>query len=211
MLNNSREHRCSRTLVSRQKIRERAAIILCALFLVVFLNLPGMTTYGLLAATVRGVPIDKTTAWFISGIISLLVVAIIALLTPSRASILTRYAVFCAAIGSGILLTHLVTDSRYPSNMMSMYFAKDATAIWGDNRGPGYRATRSDIKEVQTLLQRLDYSPGEIDGVLGRRTQEAIIDFQRHRNIPVNPNYSAKLLQDLKHSVDGVAVSEFGR
>jgi len=60
-------------------------------------------------------------------------------------------------------------------------------------------------------LQRLNYSTGEIDGVLGRRTQEAIIDFQRHRNIPVNPNYSAKLLQDLKQSVDGVVVSEFGR
>jgi len=39
------------------------------------------------------------------------------------------------------------------------------------------------VAQVQTALHRLGFNPGPIDGVMGPRTQRAIRDFQRSRNL----------------------------
>jgi len=211
MLNDSREHRHSRTLLRRKKTKERIAFVLVALMLFVFFNLPGMAVYTVLAAGVSGVPTDKTTAWIVSIIISLLVLAFFTFLTPSRGSVVLRYAVFCGALGSGILLMHMVSFKGYPTNLASMYFAHDTQLNLGHTSNAGYKPTRAEVHELQQLLQQLGYSLGASDGLLGARTKEAIRDFQRHRNLPVNTEYSPQLLDDLKRSARGVIVTEFDR
>ena len=37
----------------------------------------------------------------------------------------------------------------------------------------------TDVMEIQSLLQRLGFDPGPLDGIFGRRTQQAVIAFQR--------------------------------
>lgn len=47
---------------------------------------------------------------------------------------------------------------------------------------PGARG--SAVRFIQSLLQRLNFAPGPIDGIFGADTQAAVIAFQASRNIP---------------------------
>lgn len=44
------------------------------------------------------------------------------------------------------------------------------------SRGP-------DIMEIQALLKKIGYNPGPIDGILGRQTRQAVINFQRNNEL----------------------------
>jgi len=44
------------------------------------------------------------------------------------------------------------------------------------SRGP-------DVMEIQSLLSRIGYNPGVIDGIFGQQTQGAVISFQRDNNL----------------------------
>jgi g-D-glutamyl-meso-diaminopimelate peptidase len=41
----------------------------------------------------------------------------------------------------------------------------------------------SDVMEIQSLLKKIGYDPGPIDGIFGRRTQQAIIQFQKDNGL----------------------------
>jgi lytic murein transglycosylase len=58
--------------------------------------------------------------------------------------------------------------------------------------------SRIERKELQTLLQRRGYQIGNIDGVLGTKTREAIADFQERAGMKRDGRAGQKVLQALK-------------
>lgn len=63
--------------------------------------------------------------------------------------------------------------------------------------------SREDILEVQHLLEYLGHDPGEVDGVAGRRTREAVRRFQKTAGLPVDGFLSPGLLEILRESAGG--------
>jgi lytic murein transglycosylase len=58
--------------------------------------------------------------------------------------------------------------------------------------------SRVERKELQTLLQQRGYPIGNIDGVLGTKTREAIADFQERAGLKRDGRAGQKVLQALK-------------
>ena len=58
------------------------------------------------------------------------------------------------------------------------------------------------VEEIQRTLQQLEYNPGPIDGLMGRKTATAISAFQEEHNIPVDGLPSAELLAILSEYQD---------
>ncbi len=56
---------------------------------------------------------------------------------------------------------------------------------------------RAAVRRVQTGLAELAYSPGEISGELNRQTRDAIMAFERDRNLPQTGEISDALLAEL--------------
>lgn len=56
---------------------------------------------------------------------------------------------------------------------------------------------RAAIRRVQTGLAELAYNPGEINGELTAQTRDAILSFQRDRNLPQTGDVSDQLLAEL--------------
>ena len=61
------------------------------------------------------------------------------------------------------------------------------------------------IINLQRLLAKLDLSPGPADGVLGRKTVEAIKLYQRFAGLPVDGKPTSDLLKDLRQVVGAMA------
>ena len=59
-------------------------------------------------------------------------------------------------------------------------------------------ATQPQIAEMQRLLERLGYAPGPADGRMTSRTAEAIRQFERANELPVNGEASVSLLRQLR-------------
>lgn len=57
--------------------------------------------------------------------------------------------------------------------------------------------TRAQVRRVQTGLAELAYSPGKINGELTRQTRDAIMAFERDRNLPQTGEISDALLAEL--------------
>jgi TPR repeat protein len=57
---------------------------------------------------------------------------------------------------------------------------------------------RNAVAEIQRLLARLDFDPGPADGVIGRKTNRAIADYQRMAGMTVDGAPSAMLLEELR-------------
>lgn len=57
--------------------------------------------------------------------------------------------------------------------------------------------TRATVRRVQTGLAELAYSPGEITGELTSQTRNAILAFQRDRNLPQTGEISDALVAEL--------------
>jgi putative peptidoglycan binding protein len=63
------------------------------------------------------------------------------------------------------------------------------------------------IREAQRALGELGYRPGPIDGVVGRRTQGALMRYQRSERIPVTGYLDAETMVrlDIHERVSGPA------
>ncbi len=72
-----------------------------------------------------------------------------------------------------------------------------ATSASGDDR----QLSAGEIADIQRLLGRLDIAPGESDGVLGKRTVDAIMMYQRFAGLPIDGRPTATLLNDLRQVV----------
>jgi peptidoglycan hydrolase-like protein with peptidoglycan-binding domain len=57
--------------------------------------------------------------------------------------------------------------------------------------------TRARVRRVQTGLAELAYSPGEINGEMTRQTRDAILAFQRDRNLPQTGEINDALVAEL--------------
>ena len=62
------------------------------------------------------------------------------------------------------------------------------------------RVSTEDIKQMQSLLNRLGFSAGTPDGKVGPMTRNAIRDFQRSQGIPTDAFPSASLLATLRRA-----------
>jgi len=58
--------------------------------------------------------------------------------------------------------------------------------------------TRSEVRELQALLNRLGYGTGGIDGKIGSQTRSAIRGFQQRQGLPPDGYASSSLLEKLK-------------
>lgn len=66
-------------------------------------------------------------------------------------------------------------------------------------RQPGRAmVTRSSVTWVQSMLARLGYRPGPVDGIMGQRTRAAIRAFQRDENRPADGTISTGLIEALQ-------------
>ena len=70
---------------------------------------------------------------------------------------------------------------------------------------PALAAQEVDVTRVQALLTELGYSPGPVDGRMGRRTAAAISDFQRREGLPVDGRPTSGLLAALESRAAGTA------
>ena len=68
---------------------------------------------------------------------------------------------------------------------------------------PATAAQELDVRRMQTLLSELGYSPGPVDGVMGRRTAAAISDFQRREGLAVDGRPTSGLLAALESRAAG--------
>ncbi|MDJ0956268.1 MAG: peptidoglycan-binding domain-containing protein [Arenicellales bacterium] len=57
------------------------------------------------------------------------------------------------------------------------------------------------VRDVQTLLVRLNYDPGPVDGLFGQRTRRAIEYYQRDEGLSITGELSEKLVASLNRSV----------
>ena len=79
--------------------------------------------------------------------------------------------------------------------------AQAATRQSTDETAPARKegpVSRRTIAEIQRLLARLDFAPGTADGVLGRKTVQAISAYQGMAGITVDGKPSAALLDELR-------------
>jgi lytic murein transglycosylase len=58
--------------------------------------------------------------------------------------------------------------------------------------------SRAGRRELQTLLTRRGYDVGPPDGAVGKKTRDAIADFQQKNGMPVNGRASQKVLEALR-------------
>jgi hypothetical protein len=71
-----------------------------------------------------------------------------------------------------------------------------AGAAWKPKDDP--RASRTWVADIQRALTRLQYRPGPADGVAGRKTRQAIRQFQNHQGLVPDGLPTVELLKRLK-------------
>ncbi len=57
---------------------------------------------------------------------------------------------------------------------------------------------RNDVGKAQAMLMKLGYDPGSSDGLMGPRTRDAILQYQRSAGLEQNGNVNATLLKSLE-------------
>lgn len=57
------------------------------------------------------------------------------------------------------------------------------------------------VQEAQSMLTKLGYNPGPADGVAGKKTRQAVRDFQKKRKLAVTGEINAQLLHDLESAL----------
>ncbi len=77
-----------------------------------------------------------------------------------------------------------------------------ASAAGAPNKGG---LNKAEVFDIQRLLGRLDLAPGTPDGVIGRKTVEAIKMYQRFAGLKVDGKATPSLLSDLRQVVGAMA------
>jgi hypothetical protein len=70
------------------------------------------------------------------------------------------------------------------------------------------QSTDTTVRDIQRKLNELGYDSGVVDGLMGRRTRSAIMEFQRDSGLPVDGLATDALLRQLESSpIDNTSVS----
>lgn len=93
---------------------------------------------------------------------------------------------------SGVSSRALLEDLRYH---------RAVAAVAADADAAGSTAIDPRIIVVQKGLAELGYAPGPVDGTLGERTRQALMQFQRDRELPV----TGKVTQEVLDALDKTA------
>jgi hypothetical protein len=73
---------------------------------------------------------------------------------------------------------------------------------------PHRKATPEEIRKAQILLSRLGYKPGPIDGLMGKKTRKAVVDFQKDFDLPETGEIDNRLLIRLTLAFGEVSTQE---
>ena len=79
---------------------------------------------------------------------------------------------------------NIAVTGRLNPRTLSRLGIDDNTASAGSSQR-GAEPSSATIRQVQRQLSSRGYNPGPADGVLGRATRAALMDFQRKENLPV--------------------------
>ena len=96
------------------------------------------------------------------------------------------------------------TDGLISESLLSLLENMAPLSLMQNEPGQGLPDITDGIRRTQALLSKLGYHPGPIDGILGRRSREAIQNFQKDTNLIVNGRPSQYLLGKLKDRVDSL-------
>ncbi len=70
-------------------------------------------------------------------------------------------------------------------------------------------ASRNEVREIQERLTILELRPGPIDGLSGRRTAAAIMEFEKQKNLQASGVPSVRILELLRQEVSLDKLAEF--
>lgn len=127
----------------------------------------------------------------------------------------TLFAAMLCAIGVGIMGNALFLQGhRHPAPLFSHHDLGEAPREQGAIPSPAAReepgparpaevgnpvaAADALIATVQTALARAAYGPLDADGLMGPATRDAIMRFQRDRDLPVTGEVSEGLIVELR-------------
>ncbi|MEJ2177299.1 MAG: peptidoglycan-binding domain-containing protein [Gammaproteobacteria bacterium] len=131
---------------------------------------------------------------------------------------------FTKPLGSCVSFKHTYYLRNSSANLDGGTVCKNSQGIWNDIPIPAVfqsvggvnhyskQQVEEDeiVREVQELLNRLNYDPGPIDGIQGPRTRRAIEKYQYNLDLPVTGQVSTELVTMLKQSVAATPQSQPG-
>jgi localization factor PodJL len=66
----------------------------------------------------------------------------------------------------------------------------------------GAKMTPQVVREVQSGLKRLGYNPGPVDGMFGRKTAQAIREYQQDRGLTIDGNITDEFLKRFRRDLN---------
>lgn len=92
-----------------------------------------------------------------------------------------------------------------PTSYSTLYTSEEISlSVDEENSKVSTRTVYSDtetIRQVQELLNSAGYDCGAADGVSGKKTNSAILQFERDHNLPENTDLTPELLETLKAAI----------
>ena len=91
------------------------------------------------------------------------------------------------------------------SDYMPLYDGEEAHLLIDDNHKITTKEVYSDketIQKVQDLLNSAGYDCGSADGISGKKTNNAILEFERDHNLEENTDITPELLEKLQNSMN---------
>ena len=97
------------------------------------------------------------------------------------------------------------TIEIWNSDYMPLYDGEEAHLLIDDNHKITTKEVYSDketIQKVQDLLNSAGYDCGSADGISGKKTNNAILEFERDHNLEENTDITPELLEKLQNSMN---------